>query len=473
MTEPQPPSDVRSTLLIGFHGTDAVTAAPLVRSLRPGGVVILPRNIVSAAQVADLVGGLQETARAEGLPALLVAVDQEGGAVQRLSGEIGFTDLPSALAVGRTGDIALARNLAAITGRELAAVGVNLDFAPVVDLAVDPDNTVIGTRSFGEDPVVVAAFASAVIEGLASAGVLACAKHFPGHGATAVDSHVALPRLDADAALLRTRDLVPFGAAIAAGVAAVMTAHVVSPFDSKQPTTLSHSTLRDILRGELGFDGLILTDALEMKALAEGRLPQWQAAAAALRAGADVLVFEGDVELIERSVAWADRLVERDELDRERLTDAARRWDAARRRLASPAHTRPTAASDGQAFVRRAAEAGIDAEGPFADSGLPANPSLLDTEPGRAFARVTGWRLVETGSSADGPTVAVIEHADAAGGGPEAADCLIVLGGSRRPSVPPSTTLVMAHDLPRALWPVIANRLLPRHEAAPEAGGEA
>jgi beta-N-acetylhexosaminidase len=471
MTTDQARSDVRSTLLIGFHGTDAATAAPLLRSLHPGGVVILPRNIVSATQLADLVAGIQEVARAEGMPRLLVAVDQEGGAVQRLSREIGFTDLPSALAVGRTGDVALARALAAATGRELAGVGVNLDFAPVVDLAIDPNNTVIGTRSYGADPELVGEFAAAVIEGLASAGVLACAKHFPGHGATAVDSHVALPHLDADTALLRNRDLVPFRAAIVAGVAAVMTAHVVSPFDPTVPTTLSRSTLRGVLREELGFDGLILTDALEMKALAEGRLPQWQAAAEALRAGADVLVFEGDVELIERSVAWVDRLVERDELDRGRIRDAADRWETTRRRLPSRAQSRRAAVNNGATLALRAAEAGIDAEGPLAHSVLVHEPSVLDSQLGRAFAEVTGWRLADTLASANGPTVAVIADADDAEDVPEEADCVLVLGGARRPSLPPSTTLVMAHDLPRGLWSVIADRLMPRPGAASEVGG--
>jgi len=331
----QPAADARTLLLVGFHGTDPASAAPIVRDLRPGGLVLVPRNIVSAHQVADLVGGLQAVAAEEGLPELLIAIDHEGGEIQRLTSELGFTDLPSAHALGRSGDVETVRRLATVAGRELASVGVNLDLAPVADLVSDAGAGVIGTRSFGSDPAAVAQFVAAVIEGLRGAGVLACAKHFPGHGPTDADSHIELPRLEATADEMRARDLAPFRSAIAARCAAIMTAHVISPIDPEVPATLSRVTLVHVLRRELGFEGLVLTDALEMKALAGGRLAQWQAAAEALRAGADVLVFEGtDRALIDRSVAWIDRQVESQELDPAHIERSRERWAAARRSLA-------------------------------------------------------------------------------------------------------------------------------------------
>ena len=207
----------RQTLVVGFVGTRASTVAPFIQRFRPGGLAVLPRNVESVSQLSDLLGGLQVVARAEGLPPLLIAVDQEGGAVARLSSAAGFTDLPSAMSVGLTGDVDAAQELAAMTGRELAAVGINLDLAPVVDLGLEHDNTVIGTRSFGPDPALVSAMAVAWVAGLRSSGVLACAKHFPGHGSTSTDLHVALPHLRAMVQELHDQYFAPFRRAIAAG----------------------------------------------------------------------------------------------------------------------------------------------------------------------------------------------------------------------------------------------------------------
>jgi beta-N-acetylhexosaminidase len=478
-------AQVRQTLLLGFVGTNVTTVAPLVRRLRPAGLIILPRNVESAGQLAELTSGLQAVARDEGLPPLLFAVDQEGGAVARLSATAGFTDLPAAMSVGLAADPELARGLAVMTGRELAAVGINLDFAPVLDLAIDPANTVIGSRSFGGDPAAVADLGAAVIDGLQSAGILACAKHFPGHGATAIDSHLDLPRLDATRRQLEERDLVPFQAAIATGCAAIMTAHVLSAFDPDRPATLSTLTLRDVLRDRLGFDGLILTDALEMRALALTGLQPWQTGAAALRAGADLLVFEGDLELIERTVASLDDALDRGGLDPGAFEASARRLAAARARL-SPAG--PPLACVGSAdhweLARRATSRGLAGGGTRGTARSPAGapPTVLDTPLGREFAAACAWRVgwpVESpgASRTEEAVVAVIADDDlpadlgtglsrlAANGSNV---LLVVLGGWRVPArVPAGVTVVMAHDLPRGLWPVLAEHLVGHPDAGP------
>jgi beta-N-acetylhexosaminidase len=472
-------TQVRQTLLVGFHGTDAAAAAPLVQRLRPGGLVVLPRNVQSAAQLADLTSDLQDVARAEGLPTLLFAADQEGGAVARLSSEAGFTDLPSAMAVGLAGDAAIARELAALTGRELAAVGINLDLTPVLDLALDPRNTVIGSRSYGKDPDTVSAFGQAVIYGLRSAGILACAKHFPGHGATAVDSHLDLPRLQASVQELEERDLVPFRGAIVAGCAAIMTAHVISRFDPALPATLSRITLTNVLRGRLDFRGLILTDALEMKALAGTRVPRWQTGAEALRAGADVLVFEGDTELIEDSVAWIERSLDRDELDPSVLDAASNHLAAARATVGAPSGQLGTIGSiTHRSLAGRVASQGIGVSDVAGRLPFSEVPVVLDVGAGGKFASVVGWSLssAEQSVAGTGSVTIVSEESELTSdlralfqrlsqSGLQVV--LVVLGGWQPPmNIPTDVIVVMAYDLPKGLWPLIAERLTRARQAA-------
>lgn len=476
---------VRQTLLVGFVGTEASTVAPFIGRSRPGGVALLPRNVLSVRQLADLTGGLQETARAEGLPPLLIAVDQEGGAVARLASAAGFTDLPGAMSVGLTRNVIAARDLAAMAGRELAAVGVNLDLTPVVDLALDSANTVIGSRSFGSDPALVSAMAAAWVEGLRSAGVLACAKHFPGHGATSTDSHLALPRLDATLEELEGRDFVPFRGAIAAGCAAIMTAHVISPLDPKRPATLSRPTLTEVLRGRLGFEGLVLTDALEMKALAEVRIPPWQAGAEALGAGADMLIFEGDVELIEQSVSWIERTLERDELDPLVLEASNRRLVSARDALRPLSGNLDSVGSPGHwAIARQMADEGLTAFDPAGALPLAQPPVVLDAGAGRRFAETVGWPLAQHIDTAVAivPIAIVTEDADLTAEMRAAIEqcgesgqpvVVIVLGGWTAPAgLPGSAATILGYDLPRGLWPVMAEWVLgSAADVAPVSGG--
>lgn len=251
-------------LVIGFehpHVNDDLRK--LVKELRPAGFVLFARNVQEPEQVRELnreLASLVDPAH----PALL-CVDQEGGRVQRVRDPA--TVWPPMKAVGRARD--LTEQLAQAMGKELRAMGFNLDFAPVADVDSNPANPVIGDRSFGERPEEVGRHVAAFVRGLQSSGVIACAKHFPGHGDTAVDSHLALPLVEREEPDLRRTELPPFRAAVEAGVGTMMSSHVVYPaWDEELPATLSPRILPRLLREELGYDGVVFSDDLEMKAVA-------------------------------------------------------------------------------------------------------------------------------------------------------------------------------------------------------------
>ena len=274
-------------LLFGWQ-TDSQAAA-LIDDIHVGGVVLMGRNIQPPGQMKATIADLQNRVKAEGLPPLFVAVDQEGGRVQRL-GPPHYVKRPTAREIGQSSP-ELARAAAREIGAELRELGFNFDFAPVLDVDSNPQNPVIGDRSYGIDPEKVAALGVAAMRGFQEdAGVLACGKHFPGHGDTDTDSHFALPRITHDLAHLKAVELVPFRAAIVAGIAAIMTSHILFPaLDPTLPATLSPAILTGLLRQKLGFSGLIITDDLEMKGVAAG----WGAAEAAVlavEAGADILL---------------------------------------------------------------------------------------------------------------------------------------------------------------------------------------
>jgi beta-N-acetylhexosaminidase len=269
-------------LLASFRGP---TAPPwLLRRLEAGlgGVCLFGDNIVDVEQTARLTRQLRE---AGGEP--VVAIDEEGGDVTRLEMATG-SSYPGNAALGRLDDVVLTEAVAAAMGVVMAEAGITLDLAPCVDVNSDPRNPVIGVRSFGDDPGLVARHGTAFVRGLHAAGVAACAKHFPGHGDTAVDSHLDLPVVSQPREVVRHRELVPFRAVIEAGTDAVMTSHVVVRAFDDTPATLSRPVLVDLLRGELGFTGAIVTDALDMKGVS-GRRSIGDAAVLALAAGADLL----------------------------------------------------------------------------------------------------------------------------------------------------------------------------------------
>jgi beta-N-acetylhexosaminidase len=285
-----------------------------------GGVTLFARNVESPEQVLDLALTIEPLGRE--LPAW-VAVDQEGGRVARLKAP--FTVWPPMATLGRAPTPALADRFARALARELRAVGVSLDFAPVLDLHSNPANTVIGDRALAADADRVAELGSAIVRGLQDEGIAACGKHFPGHGDTVADSHFDLPVVEHPPDRLRAVEFVPFRAAIAAGVACIMSAHVVVPaLDEHTPGTLSPSILR-LLRDELGFTGLVVSDDLEMQAITRSRSTA-DAAVAALSAGCDaVLVCSGDVDGQAAVLEAIVKAVESGRLSLTRVDDAVAR----------------------------------------------------------------------------------------------------------------------------------------------------
>ena len=256
---------------------------------RVSSVCLFGRNISDRHQAGEYVAELRSLAGND----LIVAIDQEGGGVLRLR-DVPYP--PAAMSLGAADDALLTERVAAATGRGLRSVGVNLDFAPVADVNSNPDNPVIADRSFGSDPQLVARHVAAFVRGLQAEGVGATLKHFPGHGDTDVDSHLALPTLRHDPAHLDAVDLPPFRAGIAAGASAIMSAHILMPeIDAALPATLSRAAMHGLLRTSLGFDGVIVTDALDMRAIKDS-WPAPQAAVMSLRAGTDLPVVIGGVD---------------------------------------------------------------------------------------------------------------------------------------------------------------------------------
>ncbi|MEU6217099.1 glycoside hydrolase family 3 protein [Streptomyces sp. NPDC047022] len=314
--------DALTVLQPGFTGTTAPDW--LLRHLGEGlaSVGLFGRNIDSTEQLTALTAQL----RAE-RDDVLVAIDEEGGDVTRLEVRCG-SSFPGNNALGAVDDVDLTRQVAHELGRRLAECGVNLNWAPSADVNSNPANPVIGVRSFGADTGLVARHTAAYVRGLQSAGVAACTKHFPGHGDTAVDSHHALPRIDAAPSVLQERELVPFRAAVEAGTKAVMSAHILVPaLDPDRPATLSRRILTDLLRGELGYDGLIVTDGMEMRAIA-GTYGIERGSVLAIAAGADAICVGGglaDDETVRRLRDALVTAVRSGELAEERLAAAAQR----------------------------------------------------------------------------------------------------------------------------------------------------
>ena len=303
-----------------------------------GGVALFARNIVDAEQVAALTADL----RAES-PDVIVAIDEEAGDVTRLEARTG-SSWPGNLALGAIDDVRLTEDVACRIGHELAAVGITLDYAPDADVNSDPNNPVIGVRAFGSDPVLVARHTAAWVRGLQAAGVAACAKHFPGHGNTSVDSHLDIPVIKAGRAGLELCELMPFRAAIDAGVLAVMSAHLRVPaLDAELPATLSRRIMTELLRDELGFDGLIVTDGIEMRAISD-RFGIARAAVLALAAGADAICVGGEHADEATATVLRDAIVAAvvgGELTEARLADAAARVARLAKRTGRASHTRP------------------------------------------------------------------------------------------------------------------------------------
>lgn len=321
--------DPGRVLVGGFDGTSL--PAELERRLAEGelaGVILFRRNLVDVAQCRALCASIHAACARGGQRAPLLAIDQEGGRVKRLDAPI--LPLPPMRALGALDDVAFTERAHRALGLQLAALGINLDFTPVADVDSNPANPVIGDRSFGRDPELVARHVAAAVRGMQSAGVAACAKHFPGHGDTSVDSHLALPRVSHPRERLESVELPPFRAAVRVSVASMMSAHVVyDALDAGVTATLSRRVLVDLLRGELGYGGVLFSDDLHMRAIADD-LGVSEASIASLRAGCDVLLICKDPD-----AQHAARLALRDACAKDpelaaRLAQSAARVDAMR-----------------------------------------------------------------------------------------------------------------------------------------------
>lgn len=382
--------DALAVLQPGFAGT---TAPDWVRRRLSEGlasVALFGRNVATAEQVTALTAQL----RAE-RDDLLVAIDEESGDVTRLEVRTG-SSFPGNHALGAVDDTALTRGVARELGRRLAECGVNFNWAPSADVNANPDNPVIGVRSFGRDTGLVARHTAAYVEGLQSTGVAACTKHFPGHGDTSVDSHHAVPHIDLDATTLHERELQPFRAAIAAGTRAVMSAHIRVPvLDPDRPATLSRRILTGLLRGELGYQGLIVTDGMEMRAIS-GTYGLEHGVVLAIAAGADAICVGGglcDEDTVQGLTDALVAAVRSGELPEERLADAAARvraladWTAGMRR--SPASEGDREPEIGLTAARRAVT--VTRTGPAAPVTGPVYVATFHPAANIAVGDETPW----------------------------------------------------------------------------------
>ncbi|MDO4547739.1 MAG: glycoside hydrolase family 3 N-terminal domain-containing protein [Clostridia bacterium] len=314
--------------------------AEILARIQPGSVILFRNNLPSTQEAVKLVDDMQSAVVSSGAPAMLVATDQEGGRITRL---VQGTSLPGNLAIGASGSEDNARKSGEIIGSELNALGINMVCAPDADVFSNPLNPIINTRSFGCDPKEVSRLSIAMLEGFKNTGTVAAAKHFPGHGDTATDSHTSLPIVDRDIDSVRALELVPFQALIDAGVDVIMTAHIQYPaLDDTRvkselngemiylPATLSRRILTDLLRDEMGFEGVIMTDALNMDAVAE-HFGVEEALIMTFEAGADIatmpvrLTSPKDVERLESAVSAVEKAVEDGRLDIEDIKESCSR----------------------------------------------------------------------------------------------------------------------------------------------------
>ncbi|WYQ41427.1 beta-N-acetylhexosaminidase [Bacillus sp. FSL W7-1321] len=315
-------------LVFGFHGTTATPEIKaMIRNHYVGNIILFSRNIETPEQLLTLTSDLQKAAKEAGHERpLAICVDQENGTVRRLSG---VTALPGAMLLGATHKRRYASIVGQLTAKELRAVGVNWNLAPVADVNNNPNNPVIGVRSFGEDPSKVGDFAKEMMTGMQAEGVIATLKHFPGHGDTVVDSHHAMPTIPHGLKRLQQVELVPFKACIEAGAEAIMSAHIHFPALETEPVpaTISYKVMTELLRHELGYSGVLMTDCLEMEAIA-GSIGTAQGAVAALLAGADMLVVSHCESRQRPTVAALEAAFVEGRFDQKRLDMSFQRIDA-------------------------------------------------------------------------------------------------------------------------------------------------
>lgn len=362
---------VGQMLMAGFDGFTAPDYfLEWLREGRLGGVILFARNVENPQQLARLTSELRAAAKYP----LLIAIDQEGGTVARM--REGFSESPGALALASIaqGSEAITEAVSGVLGREMLACGINWTYAPVVDISYNAANPTVGTRSFGSDVEQVAVLASAAVRGFQSNGVAACAKHFPGLGNTAIDTHLALPRLDTDTEHLLSVDLLPYRIAIREGLATIMTTHTIfNALDPDHPATLSESIVKRLIREELGFDGVVTTDCLEMKAI-DDYYGVGDSVVRGANAGIDILLFSHTAE--KQAMAYDQLLaaVQRGDVSEETINAANDRIEALKARFPA-GDTDPAQVynDDNQTIVRQAARGAVTLIRSEMDS-LPLRP---------------------------------------------------------------------------------------------------
>ena len=356
-------SDIRRQIgqlaIAGFAGESIPADLRLLaREFDLGGVILFARNVVAPEQVAEIARDAQGMARE--LP-LWVSVDQEGGRVARLKAP--FTIWPPMMTLGRSGDVALAARFARALAAELRAVGISLDYTPVLDIHTNPKNPVIGDRALAERAEDVARLGRTIIATLQDAGIAACGKHFPGHGDTSTDSHHELPVIEHPPDRIENVELIPFRAAIDAGVASIMTAHILIPaYDEERPATLSPTIVDGLLKQTLGYGGLVLSDDLEMRAIgARYGIPE--ATVRAVAAGCDAVLMCGTSQ--EPQAAALEALihaVEDGTLPMKRVEDALARHRKVKERFLAPVRPAPLTGSALRAALGRDEHQAVAAE---------------------------------------------------------------------------------------------------------------
>lgn len=332
---PGPESAVAKMFWVGFHGTAPGDELMRLLDRGVGGVVLFARNIESPKQAAALIAQIKHNA---GRP-LPVAIDHEGGRVMRVKSP--FTQTPPMRVLGKIGDEALVREVGRVFARELRAVGFDMDFAPVLDVDTHAANPVIAARSFGSDPALVTRMGLALADGLQAEGLAACAKHFPGHGDTHEDSHTHLPRIKHDNERLRRIELAPFRAACMAGVASVMISHVLyEAWDTLVPASMSEPIIGGLLRREMNYNGLVISDDMEMKAVAE-HYGVNRAVVAAAAAGTDILTCCHSARVIHDAIDTLTDAAKHDRRLADQIAQANRRIDTFNQQYTRPAPGSP------------------------------------------------------------------------------------------------------------------------------------
>lgn len=361
---------VGQRLVTGFPGKQmSEEFIRLVREYKVGNVILFAENIESCAQLSALCADIQALVRAETGHAAFIAIDQEGGVVSRLAKD--GLNIPGAMALAASGDPHSAFLAGEITGRELRKMGVNFNLAPDIDVNSNPENPVIGVRSYGDTPETVSRFGTEMIRGLKAGGVLACAKHFPGHGDTNVDSHLSLPLVDKPMSALEQNELKPFAAAIEAGVPGIMTTHILFPQvePEKIPATMSRRIITGLLREQMGFGGLVLSDCMEMNAIKEfyGTV---EGTLAAVRAGVDLVFISHTASVAKQAAAALEQAAENGALDRAefdasvaRILEAKQPFEAETPPLTGLPYTPEDAAAVGRMFAAAVTEAAVPPAG--------------------------------------------------------------------------------------------------------------